>query len=80
MRGMRHPVTFAVYELCESGVQVTTKKGRVGVYDSNGVWLSGEKFQVDKHMCEWIGDGPREPENLSSNRRFRSIVTKEKTL
>ena len=80
MRGMRHPLTFAVYELCDEGVQVTTKRGRVGVYDSAGHWLSGEKFPVDKHMCEWIGDGPREPEDLSTNRRFRSLVLKEKTL
>ena len=31
-------------------------------------------------MCEWIGDGPREPEDLANNRRFRSLVLKEKTL
>ena len=80
MRGMRHPLTFAVYELCDTGVQVTTKKGRVGVYTSDGVWISGEKFPVDKHMCEWIGQGPREPEDLANNRRFRSLVLKEKTL
>jgi hypothetical protein len=80
VRGMRHPVTFAVYELCDTGVQVTTKNGRVGVYTPQGVWLSGEKFPVDKHMCEWVGDGPREPEDLSKNRRFRSLVLKEHSL
>lgn len=77
---MRHPLTFAVYELCDEGVLVTTKRGRVGVYNSQGLWLSGDKFPVDKHMCEWIGDGPREREDLSTNRRFRSLVLKEKTL
>lgn len=71
---------MAIYELCDEGVQVTTKRGRVGVYDSDGRWLSGEKFYVDKHMCEWIGDGPREPEDLSTNRRFRNAIIKEKTL
>ena len=80
MRGMTHPLSRAVYELCDEGVQVTTLEGHVGIYDSAGRWLSGEKFQVDQHMCNWIGDGPREPEDLSTNRRFRSIVTQEKTL
>jgi hypothetical protein len=77
---MQHPLSLAIYELCESGVQVTTQAGRVGVYDSAGHWASGEKFAVDKHMCEWIGDGPREVEDISNNRRFRSIIQEEKTL
>jgi hypothetical protein len=77
---MKHPLSGAVYELCDDGVQVTTADGRVGVYDSDGHWLSGARLAVDKHMCEWIGDGPRQPDDLSNNRRFRSIVTKERTL
>jgi hypothetical protein len=82
MRGMRHPLSQAVYELCDDGpgVRVTTPDGKVGVFDAAGQWTSGEKFPVDMHMCEWVGAGPREPEDLSTNRRFRSIVTKEKTL
>lgn len=80
MRGMQHPLSRAIYELCDEGVQVTTTDGRVGVFDSTGHWLSGAKFAVDKHMCEWIGDGPREAEDVSNNRRFRSIIQEEKTL
>jgi hypothetical protein len=82
MRGMKHPLTLAVYELREDGpgVQVTTPDGKVGIFDAAGHWVSGDKFPVDMHMCEWVGGGPREPEDLSTNRRFRSIVTKEKTL
>jgi hypothetical protein len=82
MRGIRHPLSQAVYELREDGpgVRVTTPDGQVGVFDAAGHWTSGDKFPVDMHMCEWVGAGPREPEDLSTNRRFRSIVTKEKTL
>ena len=82
MRGLRHPLTQAVYELCDDapGVRVTTSDGQVGVFDAAGHWVSGDRFPVDLHMCEWVGAGPREPEDLSTNRRFRSIVTKEKTL
>jgi hypothetical protein len=77
---MKHPLTGAIYELCDDGVQVTRADGSGGVFDSAGHWLSGEKFAVDKHMCEWIGDGPREAEDVSNNRRFRSIIQEEKTL
>jgi len=80
VRGMKHPLTLAVYELCDEGVQVTTVSGRVGVFDPGGRWLSGDRFPADKHFCEWIGNGPREPEDLSTNRRFRHIVTEERTL
>lgn len=82
MRGMVHPLSRALYELAEGGVQVTTADGRIGVYDSVGHWISGEKFAVDIHMCTWIGDGPTKPEDLSTNRRFRTAaaITKEKTL
>ncbi|MGY1815805.1 hypothetical protein [Blastococcus sp. SYSU D00820] len=80
MRGLTHPLSRAVYELCEGGVQVTTPDGRVGVFTPSGRWLSGDKIPVDIHMCEWVGNGPTEPEDVSKNRRFRSLVSKEKTL
>jgi hypothetical protein len=80
VRGMQHPLSRAIYELCDDGVQVTTADGQVGVFDSAGQWVAGEKFPVDKHMCEWVGDGPRKAEDLSNNRRFRSIIQEEKTL
>jgi hypothetical protein len=77
---MKHPLSGAIYELCDAGVRVTTTDGRAGIYEPGGHWISGWKFGVDKHMCEWIGNGPREPEDLSNNRRFRSILAKERTL
>ena len=51
VRGMRHPLTFAVYELCDTGVQVTTKKGRVGVYSSRRrLDLRGEVPRGQAHV------------------------------
>jgi hypothetical protein len=49
----------------------------VGVFSSEGEWLSGDNFMVCSNMCGWVGTGPRVPTDLKDHRRFRSIVTKE---
>lgn len=74
MRGMRHPLTNALYEMCDEGVLITDGARR-GVYDTDGRWLSGDRFSVCPNMCGWIGRGPRVAEDLSQNRRFRSVTT-----
>jgi hypothetical protein len=72
-RGMRHPITGALYEMCAEGVRVTTAK-RVGVFDSDGRWLMGDRFDVCPNLCGWIGRGPSEPTDLSQHRRFRTVT------
>lgn len=76
MRGMRHPLTLALYELCDEGVRVVDGD-RTGVYDSFGQWVSGDRFLVCPNMCGWIGTGPREPSTLKDHRRFRNVVVKQ---
>ncbi len=73
MRGMRHPLTRALYEICDDGVLVTHGDRR-GVFDDDGRWISGDRFSVCPNLCGWIGRGPRMPMDLSDNRRFRSVV------
>ena len=77
-RGMRHPLTLALSELCGDGVRVTDGQ-KVGVYDSTGRWVSGDRFLVCPNLCGWIGDGPREPSTLKDHRRFRNVVLKQTT-
>ena len=72
MRGMRHPLSGAIYEIADGGVQVS-HRGRIGVYDNEGRWRSGDVMTVCPNMCRWIGNGPRVPVDLSNNRRFRSV-------
>jgi hypothetical protein len=69
---MRHPLSGAVYELCDDGVRVTLGD-HVGVYDACGRWLSGKRMPVCPNLCAWIGDGPRNPVDVSTNRRFRNL-------
>ena len=76
MRGMRHPLTRALYEMCDEGVRVT-HGARQGVFDNEGQWLSGDRFAVCPNLCGWIGRGPAQPADLSDNRRFRSVLGTE---
>ena len=56
MRTIQHPLSGALYDLTADGsIQVTTRNGAVGVFDKDGRWLSGDVFQVDPHLCVWIG-------------------------
>ncbi len=73
MREFRHPLSGAVYGL--SGDDVIVALGdRVGLYDARGRWISGDRISVCPTMCEWIGNGPRTPVDLSTNRRFRDVM------
>lgn len=74
MRGMRHALSGDLYELCDEGVRVT-HGDLVGVYDAAGRWRAGERFAVCPNLCNWIGNGPRAPLDLSTNRRFRNVVS-----
>jgi hypothetical protein len=73
---MRHPLTGALYEMCDEGVRVTLGEQH-GIFDNDGRWLAGDRISVCPNLCGWVGRGPREPMDLSDNRRFRSVVEKQ---
>jgi hypothetical protein len=55
MRGIRHPLSGAVYELMPDGTIEVSKDGRAGIFDVHGRWRSGDLKQCDPHLCVWIG-------------------------
>jgi hypothetical protein len=55
MRGLRHPLSGATYELDEDGAVRVTKDGREGRFGADGRWLEGELRTADAHLCQWIG-------------------------
>lgn len=71
MRQIRHPMSRAIYEFDEDyNVLVTTKDGKTGTFDPEGRYLHGEVRAVDPELCRWVGLGPREPVDITQNRRF----------
>ena len=66
MAGLKHPLSGAVYDLTEDGAVAVTAGDSSGVFDRNGVWLSGELRSCDPQMCNWVATGvhklaPRRP-------------------
>lgn len=66
MSGLRHPLSGAVYEItAEGAIRVTTDKSS-GLFDREGVWISGELRTSDPQMCNWVASSvyelaPRRP-------------------
>lgn len=55
MGSIRHPLSGAVYDLEADGTIKVEKDGLVGIFRSDGSYLSGEIFNADPHLCAWIG-------------------------
>jgi hypothetical protein len=59
MKGIRHPITDALYEQDgEGNVRVALNDGRVGTFTPHGQRVSGDKIDVDIHLTGWVG-GPK---------------------
>ena len=55
MRSIRHPLSGALYDLQDDGTVRVEKDGKVGLFSKDGVYLSGDVYQADPHLCVWIG-------------------------
>ena len=55
MRGIRHPLSGATYELEDEGTIVVEKDGESGRFGLDGRWISGEIRSADPHLCQWVG-------------------------
>lgn len=58
MLGMVHPFSKALYEQDGNGNVRVTHEGRTGLFTQGGVWIEGELFEADPHLCGWVG-GPK---------------------
>jgi hypothetical protein len=58
MKRYLHALTHAIYTADDvAGVVRVELDGKVGVFNAQGRWLSGDKIDADPHMCGWVG-GP----------------------
>jgi hypothetical protein len=55
--GIRHPFSDALYERDGHGNVRVVDGDRVGVFTARGVWLTGDVFDADIHLCGWVA-GP----------------------
>ena len=65
---LRHPLSGALYTLREDGRVQVELEGRVGVFQADGRWHSGELRQADLHMLGWVGGpqlGTRDPARVA---------------
>ena len=56
--GLYHPFTRALYERHGDGEIKVTDGERVGVFTSDGRWISGELRECDPQLCNWVA-GPQ---------------------
>ena len=55
MRGIRHPLSGAVYELEGDDTIVVSKDAKSGRFGLDGRWISGDIRHADPHLCQWVG-------------------------
>jgi hypothetical protein len=72
MRGIKHPLSGAVYDLQSDGTIRVDKDGKSGIFRADGSYVSGEIFFADPHLCVWIGG-----RELPSRHRQAAEVAKQ---
>lgn len=76
MRGIKHPLSGAVYDLTEAGTIVVSKDGQSGEFTKDGVYLNGAIKQCDPHLCVWIA-GRQVEVDQERMRNQRAVAAKK---
>jgi hypothetical protein len=58
VRGIVHPFSRALYEQDGTGNIRVTDGDRVGIFGTDGHWISGDLRECDPQLCGWVG-GPQ---------------------
>ena len=67
MPKLQHPLTGGIYQKQEDGRIQVEEDGKIGVFNLDGTWHSGELRNADPHMIGWVG-GPMSDVNLAARR------------
>lgn len=57
MNGIVHPFTGALHEQDGEGNIRVTLGDKVGIFTTDGRWISGDLRECDAQLCGWVG-GP----------------------
>jgi len=59
MASLTHPFDQdTLYELGEDGNIRVSNGNRVGIFTTQGVYVSGDIRQADPQLCVWVGNNP----------------------
>ncbi len=59
MASMTHPFDpDSLYQLDDDGNIRITNGNRVGIFTTEGIWISGDIKQADPQLCVWVGNNP----------------------
>ena len=58
MKGIRHPLTKALYERDGGGRVVVTADERSGTFHPDGRWIDGDLRECDPQLAGWVA-GPQ---------------------
>lgn len=54
---IRHPLSRTEYYRNEDGTVLVSGKGKEGIFNRSGQWLSGVRRTADAALCQWVADG-----------------------
>ena len=60
MKGIYHPLTYALYERESEATLRVTQGDRWGRFRPDGTWIDGELRECDPQLCGWVA-GPQVP-------------------
>ena len=69
MASLTHPFDpDTLYELADDGNIRVSKGDKVGLFTTQGVFISGDIRQADPQVCVWVGNNPdpQQPASKSS--------------
>lgn len=75
MRGIRHPLSGAIYDLQPDRTVRVEKDGKTGIFRRDGSYVSGEIYNADPHLCLWIAGrelSSRHRQGTEPSRELRS--------
>ena len=76
MRGIKHPLSGATYDLTENGTIIVRKDGASGEFTKDGVYMGGDIKQCDPHLCVWIA-GRQVVIDQEQSRNHRAVAAQK---
>jgi hypothetical protein len=64
---LKHPLSGATYTVREDGLVEVENNGKLGLFQYDGRYVSGELRQADPHFLLWLA-GPQLPPDAAGRR------------